>query len=145
MLSCPTRSRGHRKTAALLLMEIGPDMRRFPSHHLASWAGLCAGHNESAGKRKSGRTGKGSRRLRAGLTESARAAGSTRGSYHSAHYHRIKDAEVPARRALPSRTPSQSPPTTCSGAASQAKTSTTTTSIAPQADHAERYMNRLVR
>jgi transposase len=51
MLSCPTRSRGHRKTAALLLVEIGPDMRRFPSHHLASWAGLCAGHNESAGKR----------------------------------------------------------------------------------------------
>ena len=66
-------------------------MSVFPSHrHLASWAGLCPGNNESAGKRKSGKTRKGSKWLHAALIQSAKAATRSRGTYLSAHYARIK-------------------------------------------------------
>ena len=73
------------------MSEIGPDMSRFPSSgNLASWAAMCPGNNESAGKRFSGKTRKGSKWLRVALVESAQAAAHTKGTYLAAQYARIK-------------------------------------------------------
>jgi len=78
------------RTAEGLIAEIGTDMGRFPtSGHLASWAGVCPGNNQSAGKHRSGRTTKGDRWLRQTLTQAAWAASHTKGTYLSAHYHRL--------------------------------------------------------
>ena len=80
-----------RRAAEPILAELGPDTSRFPSdRHCASWAKLCPGNEESAGKRKSGRTGKGNSWLREILIESARAATRTRDSYLKAQYLRLR-------------------------------------------------------
>jgi transposase len=79
-----------RRAAEQVLAEIGVDMSRFPTAgHLASWARICPGNNESAGKRKSGRTGSGNRWLREALLEAAWAAARSRRTYLSAEYHRL--------------------------------------------------------
>lgn len=82
-------------------MVTGDDMSRFPSDaHIASWAAMCPGNNESAGKRKSGRTRKGNPHLRATLVQVAHAIGRTRGNYLSALYHRIAARRGQKRAAI---------------------------------------------
>lgn len=79
-----------RKAAEIVVSEIGIDMNRFPNeYHLAAWAGLAPGNNESGGKRRPCKTRKGNHFLCSVLHEVALAASHTKGTYLSAQYHRI--------------------------------------------------------
>jgi transposase len=79
-----------RRVAQEVLASIGTDMTRFPSAgHLASWAKLCPGTNQSAGKQRSSRTGHGNATLRSALTEAAWAASHTRTTYLAAQFRRL--------------------------------------------------------
>jgi transposase len=78
------------RVAQTIAAELGTVMTPFPSpKHCASWAGVCPGNNESAGKRKSGKTSKGNRWLRRALAEAAWAAARTNGTYLGAQFRRI--------------------------------------------------------
>lgn len=80
----------NQRGAEVVVAELGVDMSVFPTdRHLASWAGLCPGNNESAGKHKTGRTRKGNRWLRALLVECALAAIRTKDAPFGARYRRV--------------------------------------------------------
>ena len=78
------------RTAQVIISEIGSDMSKFPSaENLASWAGLSPGQNESAGKRKRGKTRKGNGTLKKTLVQSARSAARSKNTYFNSFYSRL--------------------------------------------------------
>jgi len=79
-----------RISAEQILAETGTDMTRFKNQHAFSkWAGLCPGNNESAGKRKSGKTPPGNKALKSTLVQCAKSATKNKRSFFSAQYHRL--------------------------------------------------------
>ncbi|MFQ5753373.1 MAG: transposase, partial [bacterium] len=77
-------------TATAIISEIGVDMSAFPKDEkLASWAAVCPGNNESAGKQKSGRTRRGNNFLKASLIQAAWAASKAKDSYFQGKYRRL--------------------------------------------------------
>lgn len=79
-----------KRSAEIILAEIGQDMTRFStSGHICSWAGVCPGNNESAGKRRSGKTRKGNKILKSTLVECAQSAVRRKDTFFYAQYQRI--------------------------------------------------------
>jgi transposase len=77
--------------AISIVAETGGDMTRFPTAgHLCSWGAMCPGHNESAGKRRSGKTRKGNKYLRGTLIQAGLGAIHSKGTALQARYHRVK-------------------------------------------------------
>ena len=84
--------------AEVIVSEIGTDMSRFPTAgHLLSWAGLCPGQNESAGKRRSSRMRKGAPWLKTMLVQCAWAATHKKGSYLQAQFQRLRQRRGPKK------------------------------------------------
>jgi transposase len=78
------------RIAQVMIVEMGIDMKRFPTaDHLAAWAGMAPGNNESAGKRKTGRVRPGNTHLRTMLIQAAHVVARMKHSYLSDQYHRI--------------------------------------------------------
>lgn len=78
------------RASEIILAEIGQDMSRFPTAgHICSWAGLCPGNNESAGKRRSGKTRNGNKILKSILVECAQSAVRNKDSFFYVQYQRI--------------------------------------------------------
>lgn len=89
-----------RRTAEVIISEVGTDMSAFPTaKHLASWAGQCPGNDESAGRRRSGRTRNGSKWLSWALGEAAMAAIRSKNTYLAAQYARLR-IRIGHRKAL---------------------------------------------
>ena len=89
------------RTAEVLLAEVGPTVEPFPTAaQFASWSGLCPGNNESAGKRRTGRTRQGNRWLRQAVVQAAWAASHAKGSYLASRYRRVCRRRGPKRALL---------------------------------------------
>lgn len=79
-----------KRASEIILAEIGQDMSRFPTAgHICSWAGICPGNNESAGKRRSGKIRKGNKILKSTLVECAQSTVQNKNSFFYAQYQRI--------------------------------------------------------
>jgi transposase len=86
------------EVATVVISEMGPDMSAWATdRHAASWVGICPGNNESAGKRKSGKTRKGNPWLRRALVQAAWAASHTHHTYLSAQFHRLRSRRGPRK------------------------------------------------
>jgi transposase len=89
------------RLAQIIVAEVGADLKPFEdAPHLASWAGMCPGNNQSAGKRRHGKTRKGSKWLRRALVEAAHGAARTKQSYFKALYHRLASRRGKQRAAF---------------------------------------------